>query len=330
MKILIREGSSARNFEKLYPLIDRYPGSVMLCTDDYHPDDLMKGHIDRLIRRGLKAGLNFFNLYRAASLNPALHYRLGSGILRPGDPADFIVADRTGGFTVLATYINGAAVFSDGKVAAELPEPRQVNSFGAVPVAPSDLAILGGTGLYRVIRVFDGELVTGSETAQLSAAYGVVEPDLIHDILKIVVVNRYRPVKPSVAWIRGFGLKTGAIASSIAHDSHNVIGVGCSDREIADAVNLVIAHHGGIAVAGKDVAEILPLPVAGLMSTGDAQETGARYGELSDLARGLGSPLQAPFMALSFMSLLVIPHLKIGDRGLFNCDTFEFTDLKVE
>jgi len=330
MKVLIREGSSARNFDQLYQLIDKYPGMIMLCTDDYHPDDLINGHIDQLIRRGVAAGVNFFNLYQAASINPMMHYQLPIGMLRPGDPADFIVASGVDPFQVIATYINGEPLFMEGKVEVDLPPIDMLNAFHALPVNPADLEVKGQTGLYRIIRASDGELITGSEIAHLVANHGVVSADLKQDILKIVVLNRYKPAKPSVGWISGFGLKRGAMASSIAHDSHNIIAVGTSDAEIAVAINKIIFYKGGIVATESGISEILPLPVAGLMSPDDAGEVGFRYAELTGFVKELGSPLKAPFMALSFMALLVIPHLKIGDRGLFNCDTFEFTDLKAD
>lgn len=330
MKVLIREGSSAKNFDQLYQLIDKYPRMVMLCTDDYHPDDLLNGHIDRLIRRGVSAGVNFFNLYRAASINPIMHYQLQTGMLRTGDPADFIIADAVDPFRVIATYINGEPVFRDGKVDVDLPPVDLLNAFHALPVNSADLEVTGQTGLYRIIHAWDGELITGSEIAQLIAKEGVVQADLKNDILKIVVLNRYLPAKPSVGWISGFGIKKGALASSIAHDSHNIIAVGTSDEEIAEAVNQIIFHKGGIVITESGMSEIIPLPVAGLMSADEAGEVGLRYAELTGIVRRLGSQLKAPFMALSFMALLVIPHLKIGDRGLFNCDTFEFTDLKAD
>ncbi|MCX6225924.1 MAG: adenine deaminase [Bacteroidia bacterium] len=330
MKVLIREGSSARNFDQLFQVIDKYPGMVMLCTDDYHPDDLMDGHIDRLIRRGVAHGVNFFNLYRAAGINPVEHYKLHTGMLRPGDPADFIVVDRLDPFRVTATYINGVPVFQDDRVGVEMPPIALLNLFNAAQVNSADLEIKGQAGFYRIIHAWDGELITGSETAHLIAKDGIVEGDLKHDILKIVVLNRYRPAKPSVGWITGFGIKKGAIASSIAHDSHNIIAVGTSDEEIAEAINQIIFYKGGIVVTESGISHILPLPIAGLMSQDSAAEVGFRYAELTGIVRGFGSSLKAPFMALSFMALLVIPHLKIGDKGLFNCDTFEFTDLKAD
>jgi adenine deaminase len=330
MKVLIREGSSARNFDQLVTLIDRYPDMVMLCSDDLHPDDLLKGHIDRLIRRGLEAGMDFFNLYRAASLNPVEHYGLETGLLQPGDPADFIISSGVEPFRVTSTYLNGEAVFKDSTVHFELPAVRALNQFQAVPVLAEDLVVKGETGNYRVIRAYDGELLTGAETTRMLSENGVVEPDLSQDILKIVVLNRYVREKPAIAWISGFGLKKGAMASSIAHDSHNIIAVGTSDKEIAAVINQIILHQGGISASDSGMVKTLPLPVAGLMSLAEAGEVGVRYAELSRWAKELGSTLKAPFMALSFMALLVIPHLKIGDRGLFNCDTFEFTDLKAD
>jgi adenine deaminase len=330
MKVLIREGSSARNFGQLYQLIDKYPGMVMLCTDDYHPDDLLTGHIDRLIRKGITGGVNFFNLYRAASINPVVHYQLHSGMLRPGDPADFLIADSLDPFHVTATYINGEPRFNDSQVLAEMPEIELLNAFQAVMIKPAELEIKGQTGHFRVIRVWDGELITGSEIAHLVANNGVVMGDLKQDVLKIVVVNRYTQAKPAIGWISGFGLKKGAMASSIAHDSHNIIAVGTSDIEIAQAINHVIINKGGIVATQSGHYEMLQLPVAGLMSTDDATLVGTAYASLTRLVKSLGSPLKAPFMALSFMALMVIPHLKIGDKGLFNCDTFEFTDLKAD
>ncbi len=330
MKVLIREGSSARNFEQLYPLIDKYPDMVMLCSDDYHPDDLMTAHLDRLIRRGVDSGINFFNLYRAASLNPVAHYQLHTGMLNPGDPADFIIAEGVDPFRVKATYIGGVPVFCEGKVEALLPDVELLNAFHAPAIMPADLEVKGESGKYKVIRVWDGELLTGSETAQLTPSEGVVPGDVKRDILKIVVLNRYKLAKPAVAWISGFGMKSGALASSIAHDSHNIIAVGTSDQEIADAINQIISNRGGITVTLEGMGKTLPLPVAGLMSTDTAMEVGAKYGELSTLAKSLGSDLKAPFMALSFMALLVIPHLKLGDRGLFDCDKFQFTTLTAD
>jgi len=329
MKVLIREGSSARNFDQLIRLIDRYPDKVMLCSDDLHPDDLLNGHLDRLIRRGVEAGVNFFNLYRAASLNPISHYQLNTGTLKPGDPADFIVAAAVDPFRVVSTIVNGKAVFRDDRDHTELPALTPLNNFHAKPILPKDLGIIGESGLYKIIQAYDGELLTDTKTAHLVANDGIVMNDLKHDILKIVVINRYEPSKPALGWITGFGLSDGALASSIAHDSHNIIAVGTSDTALADAINLIIRHSGGISAVGRDKSACLPLPVAGLMSVENAKTVGTQYAELSAFAKTLGSSMKAPYMALSFMALLVIPHLKISDKGLFDGETFTFTDLKA-
>jgi adenine deaminase len=328
MKILIREGSSARNFDALAPLIDEFPDLVMLCTDDFHPDDLLQGHIDRLIRQGLGKGLDFFNLYRAASLNPSSHFGLRSGTLCPGDPADFVVVE-TDPFKVCATWINGAEVFREGAAFPELYEVVPQNVFRAKPVTAGELEVRGESGDYRVIGATDGELLTEALIKRMGSRNGLVYSNISDDILKLAVINRYAQSPPAIAWITGFGLQQGALASSIAHDSHNIIAVGTSDEELAAAINAVIAGNGGIAVTGADGTTALSLPVAGLMSTMPAREVGEKYAELSRLAGTLGSPMKAPFMTLSFMALLVIPHLKLSDLGLFDCDTFRLTTLKV-
>ncbi|MDD4644863.1 MAG: adenine deaminase C-terminal domain-containing protein, partial [Bacteroidales bacterium] len=258
------------------------------------------------------------------------HYQLETGMLRPGDPADFVVASGADPFQVTATYIDGKPVFREGMVEAGNPEVVPLNAFQAKPIKSADLEIRGTEGLYRVIRAYDGELLTDSGTIYLTVNDGVVQNNIEKDVLKIVVLNRYADARPALGWISGFGLKTGAMASSIAHDSHNIIAVGTSDEEIAAAINQIICHRGGVVATEQGAAEVLPLPVAGLMSTEDAETVGTRYAEISEWVKKMGSPLQAPFMALSFMALLVIPHLKIGDRGLFNCDTFSFTELKAD
>ena len=330
MKVLIREGSAARNFDALWPLIGTNPESVMLCTDDFHPDDLAEGHIDRLIRKGLQKGLDFFDLYQAASLNPIRHYHLNVGLLRANDPADFILVDDLDRFHVSSTWINGTRVAGEGASQSRLPEIIPVNRFEAQAVDPADLAVRGEEGMYRVIRAFDGELVTEHKIRKLTENQGYIMPDIRNDILKIVVINRYGPGVPSIGWIEGFGLKKGAMASSIAHDSHNLIAVGTDDKELSGAINLIIRNKGGISVFSENEGEILPLPVAGLMGMDTVTETGQKYRMLTEQARAMGSELKAPFMTLAFMALLVIPHLKIGDAGLFDGDRFSFVSLKAQ
>jgi len=330
MKILVREGSAARNFEALWPLIDKYPESVMLCTDDFHPDNLAEGHIDRLIRTGLDKGLDFFNLYRAASMNPVKHYGLDIGLLQPGDRADFIQVSDFRNFRVIATWIAGTCVYGRNASEKALPEIQIANRFVSEPVDAEALRISGETGRYRIIEAYDGELITGAAIEEMTAFEGIIMADPSRDILKIAVINRYRQAPPAIGLIRGFGLKSGAIASSIAHDSHNIVAVGTDDGFLAEAINLVIAHKGGISMAGHGLSECLPLPVAGLMSTLSVGETGALYRRITRVARESGSELKAPFMTLAFMSLLVIPSLKLGDKGLFDGDSFRFIPLKVE
>ncbi|MFH0761472.1 MAG: adenine deaminase [Bacteroidota bacterium] len=330
MKILIREGSDAKNFEVLWPLISKYPDRVMLCTDDFQPDELAKGHIDRFIRRGLAKGLSFFDLYQAGSLNPVAHYGIPVGTLKEGDKADFILVDDLNEFHVLSTWIRGISIYGPDAEPIKLPDIQILNRFEAQPVNPDDLRILGKGGLFNVISAYDGGLITEAKKIQLTENKGVINYSLNRDILKIVVINRYEPAVPSVAWIQGFGIRQGAMASSIAHDSHNVIAVGTNDETLARAINLVIRNRGGIAVCSDTFEDCLPLPVAGLMSIMSVEETGRRYRELTERVRSLGSMLQAPFMTLSFMALLVIPHLKIGDGGLFDSDRFRFIPLRAE
>jgi len=325
MKILIREGSSARNFEALWPLIDEFPDSVMLCTDDTHPDDLIKGHINLLVKRALAKGCELFNVLRAVSLNPKQHYRLKFGLLQPDDSADFVVVDDLQRFNVLETYIGGEKVAERGVSYLRHETTEPINNFNATAKTPADFRVPHGNDI-RIIQAIDGQLITesfdfhfASETVPLNNAL------VANDVLKIVVVNRYSDAPPAIAFINGFGLKRGAIASSVAHDSHNVIAVGTDDESICEAVNAVIRHKGGLAVCDGANTESLPLPVAGLMSLDDAKTVGEKYEVLDRQAKALGCTLRAPFMTLSFMALLVIPKLKLSDKGLFDAVSFRFT-----
>lgn len=331
MLILIREGSAARNLEALHPLLDRHPGRTMLCTDDLHPSELVHGQIDRLVARAVAYGHDVFTVLTAACLTPQDHYGLDLGRLRPGDPFTAVLLDDLRDFRPRRTWIDGRLVAADGTSLLPRVTARPLNRFAAAPVRPGDLGVPAsaesGSTSCRVITVTDGDLLTGSVRVDLAVREGVVQPDPAGDVLLITVVNRYRPAPPAVAFIRGFGLVRGAIASSVAHDSHNVIGVGTDADSLARAVNAVIEHRGGFAVA-DDTVEVLPLPVAGLMSDRPAEEVAESYQALLDRVRTrLGSPLQAPFGTLSFMALLVVPSLKVSDRGLFDGDRFAFTDV---
>jgi adenine deaminase len=329
MKILIREGSAARNFDALIELLPRYYDCLMFCSDDKHPDTLLLGHINQLVQRAVALGYSVFEVLQVACLNPVAHYKLPVGQLRLGDPADFIVVNNLTEFAVQQTYLDGVLVAENGQCLVPAAPVTLVNNFHAQPVQADALAIAAPASqpLTPVIECFDGQLITARRDLALPAAEGYIQPDLAQDILKLVVLNRYTPAAPpAVAFIKGFGLKVGALASSVGHDSHNITAVGVDDESLARAINLVVAAQGGLAAVGPAGAEqVLPLPVAGLMSDRPGPEVAAAYSTLDDFAKiQLGSGLQAPFMTLSFMALLVIPSLKLSDKGLFDGDKFEF------
>lgn len=336
MKILIREGSSARNFETLHRLIDEYPDSVMLCTDDSHPDTLVhEGHIDKLLRRGREKGLDIHNLIRAAVINPVEHYGLNVGLLHEGDPADFIIVNDLKSFNVLKTFIDGNCVYENGKVLFSVEKAPAKNTFNREKISIDDVKLslpasennVGQMKKIRVIVAQDGELVTGHELALPKLENGNLVSDPARDILKMVVLSRYANDPVQIGFIKNIGLKKGAVASSIAHDSHNIIAVGVTDEDIVRVVNRLVENRGGIAVGTTENLLDLPLEVSGLMSTLDGEEVAARYQQLNEEARKLGTSLMSPFMTLSFMSLLVIPELKLGDKGLFDVTKFEFVEL---
>lgn len=325
MKILIREGSAAKNFDALHPLIDLYPNDLMFCSDDRHPDDLLRGHIDAMVRRAVAAGHDLFDVLRIACLNPIEHYGLDVGRLRVGDKADFIEVADLKEFAVLRTVIDGTTVAENGEPLLSSLAVTPLNTFHATPKCAADFAAPCAER-NEVIGAIDHELITRELSASLPCdADRHSGYDIDGDILKIAVINRYEEKAPAVAYIHGFGLKSGAIASSVAHDSHNIIAVGCSDEAIARAVNLIVSSHGGVSAAGEGEEVLLPLDVAGIMSSGDAFEVARRYEEISRFVIAcLGSTLGTPFMTLSFMALLVIPELKLSDRGLFDGRSFHF------
>jgi adenine deaminase len=320
MKIQIRQGSASRNFEELHPIIGTHPDQVMFCTDDAHPDMLVKGEIDYHVRRSLELGYDLFDVLRIASKNPVDHYGLPVGLLRPGDSADFIIVNNLVDVDILETWIHGKQVAAKGETLIEsVATGTPINNFGANPITTADI-VRQDTGQVRVIVAHDGLIVTSEEILSPADA----------DVLKIVVVNRYHDAPPAVAYIKGFGLKKGALASSVAHDSHNIVAVGVSDDDIVNAINGVIEYKGGLAVSSEESTEVIALPVAGLMSEDDAFQVAERYTAIDSLVKQFGSALQAPFMTLSFMALLVIPDLKLSDKGLFDGRTFQFVDVAVE
>ncbi len=325
--IAIREGSAARNFDALWPLINRYPAKCMFCSDDKHPDDLLEGHINQLVTRAVQNGCNVMHALQVACLNPVRHYDLDVGLLQVGDPADFVMVENLKDFRVRETYLEGQLVAKDGESFVEPQTAETVNCFNT-PTISRDALVLPATGTQiRVIDVLDGQLVTNFFEAAAHVVDGFAVSDPSNDILKIVVVNRYENAAPSIGFVRGFGLRSGALASSVAHDSHNVIAVGVTDEELMSAINGVMTNRGGLSVAANDNVEVLPLPIAGLMSPDACEEVGGRYAELSELVTQLNSSLRAPFMTLSFLALPVIPELKITDRGLFAVHKSQFVSV---
>ena len=329
MKILIRCGSAADDGAALLPLLDSSPESCMLCSDDLHPDDLCRGHIDLTVRRAIAAGHSPMAAIRAATLNPSRHYGLGIGLIQPGDPADLIEVGNLERFEVRRTWIDGQLVAERGvSLLPRLPADTP-NRFEAAPKEPRDFRLPAPGGVVRAIVAREGSLLTGEERAVPKVEAGYIVADPSADILKIAVVNRYRDAPPAVGLVRGFGIASGAIASSVAHDSHNIVAIGADDADLAAAVNEVILTRGGLCVVRGNEKLSLPLPIAGLMCGLEFLEAGERYSALNARARQLGSRLRAPFMTLSFMALLVIPKLKLGDRGLFDGERFEFVPLAV-
>jgi len=335
MKILVREGSAAKNFEALIPLLNDHPDEMMFCSDDKHPDSLVAGHINQLCARAAAKGIPVFNILKAACINPVLHYRMPVGLLRSGDPADFVLLEDLTHFKVLATYIDGIKVAENGKSLISYDRKNDstpINRFQCNPKKPEDFvftsAELGrqdedGRFIY-VIEALDGQLITRQLKAAIEEGDHILSSNTDQDVLKIVVVNRYFDAPVAKAFIKNIGLRKGAIASSVAHDSHNIVAVGVDDDSICRAVNLVIAERGGVSCASPDADIVLPLPVAGLMSEENGYEIAEAYTAVDSMAKSLGSSLKAPFMTLSFMALLVIPHLKLSDKGLFDGDQFKF------
>lgn len=323
MKILIREGSAAKNFNALIGLMHDHADRLMFCSDDKHPDSLVLGHINDLCARAVALGHDVFNVLRAACINPVEHYRMPVGQLREGDLADFILVSDLKEFRVKSTWIRGQRVAEEGRsLIASVPADRP-NKFACTPKRPADFRVPERADDLLVIEALDGQLITPKKWVPPTIAQGVCVCDPSKDLLKIAVVNRYRDAAPAVGWITNFGLKRGAIAGSVAHDSHNIVAVGTNDGDLCAAINLVIAEKGGISLADGRHHRVLPLQVAGIMSNADAHTVADAYATMDREAMGLGSTLAAPYMTLSFMALLVIPHLKMSDRGLFDGDAFQ-------
>jgi adenine deaminase len=327
MKVQIREGSAARNFDALSGLIDSYYENLMFCSDDKHPDDLQLGHINQLVVRAIAGGHDVFKVLQIACINPIEHYKLEIGQLRVGDFADFIEVTDLQNFDVLSVWVQGKKVAENGASYIPSKEVTLINRFAISGLNASDLAFYSDTDTVNVIQVKEGELVTNRIIGKALLVDGKLLSNVETDVLKLVVVNRYSPHKPAVAFISQFGFRGGAIASSVAHDSHNIIAVGVSDEDIYAAIQLVIDKRGGLSFAHGDDKDALPLPVAGLMSNQPWEKVSEDYRKISAKVAELGCHLKAPYMSLSFMALLVIPSIKLSDQGLFDADKFEFMDV---
>ena len=328
IKIQIREGSAAKNFDDLFEVALKKPEMVMFCSDDKHPDDLQIGHINLLLKRAIEKGMNPMVALKICCLNPIQHYKLNVGLLQKGDAADFIVIDNFENLNILFTYIKGEKVAENGKSLIKVDEINNTpNIFNVLPLDIEDVKIKAETSKIKVIEVEDGQLYTKMSIENALILDGNVISDLDKDVLKMVVLNRYMPSKPAIGFIKNIGLKRGAMASSIAHDSHNIVAVGTNDEDIVNAINAIIFEKGGISVSEKGKTKTLALPIAGLMSDKDVAEVASKYESIHLQAKALGSELKAPFMTLSFMSLLVIPELKLSDKGLFDGQKFAFTNL---
>lgn len=329
MKIQIREGSAANNFNSLIDIIKDFPEKVMFCTDDAHPHELINGHINRLVKRAINLGYNILDVIKAATLIPARHYNLEVGMLQENDPADFIIIDNFKDFNILKTYIDGVLVAENGKPLLPKVNIGTINNFVAEKVTADDFKVTDKGKDINIIGVINGELLTEKFVGRTKAVNGDLVSDTENDILKITVINRYENKKAAVAFIKNFGLKRGALASSVAHDSHNIVAIGCSDEALAEAINMIIENKGGFAVYDEEVKMCLPLPVAGIMTNDDAFKVADDYLKIKNLAKSLGSPLSDPFMTMEFMALLVIPKLKLSDKGLFDCERFELIELQA-
>ena len=330
MKVLIREGSAARNLEELKDLIQTHPGMVMLCSDDLHPEMLLKGHINKIVAKLICEEYDLFDVIRSCTINPARHYNIKAGLLQTGDPGDFIVVDDYNSMNVLETWIDGKKVYDRGRILFSYEGAKPLNKFNCSEIDKVKIEVKNEGARLRIIEALDGDLITKEQIVNQWCSGDLIEPDIQNDILKIVVKDRYNNTPPSVGFIKGFGLKKGAFAGSVAHDSHNIICIGTNDKDIVNAINQIVTMKGGLAVADGKTISPLSLPVGGIMSDQPVEKVAAAYENLSEIVRSLGCRMSAPFMTLSFMALLVIPELKLSDKGLFDGKKFCFVPLFVE
>ena len=327
MEVLIREGSAAKNFETLSPLLEESPDHVMFCSDDKHPNDLAIGHINLEVKRALAKGYPLMHVLRACTVNPIMHYKLDVGLLQTGDPADFIIVDNLSDFTILETYIDGNKVAERGRTLIGSVKETPINRFDIQKIMAEDIRVISQGGKIKVQQALDGQLITKLELMNPSLVNGNIVSDPINDVLKMVVKNRYNEAPAAIGFISNIGLKKGAIASCVAHDSHNIVAVGVDDDSIAKAINLIVENKGGISLVDADQQIVLPLPFAGIMSGDDGYFVAKKYDWMDKKVKEMGSKLTAPYMTLSFMALLVIPELKLSDKGLFDGTKFAFTSI---
>ena len=327
MKILIREGSAAKNFEALIPLLEENYQRIMFCSDDKHPDNLVEGHINLLVKRALAKGNDLYKVLQAACINPVEHYNMNIGLLQKNDPADFIVIDNTEDFNIQQTWIRGELVAENGISNIPKVQNTVINNFDCQPKTANQFKIEIKGSKVQMMEALDGQLITNLLSYDSALIDNPNQSNIEEDILKVTVVNRYKEEAPAVGYIKNIGLKEGAIASSVGHDSHNIIAVGVDDDSIAKAVNLIIEAKGGVSAVGNGQEQLLELPVAGIMSEKDGYEVAEAYSKIDAFAKSLGSPLDSPFMTLSFMALLVIPKAKMSDLGFFDGESFKFIDV---
>ena len=330
VNILIREGSAAKNFDALIGLLKIYPEKIMFCSDDKHPDALVLGHINHLLHRAVKVGCRPMDAIRAATLNPVKHYQLKNGLLQIGDAADFIIVKDLEDFQVLETWIKGQKIAAKGKTLIPSHPAKRINNFNCNYLGVDDIRLEPESNFISVIEVHDGQLITGSSQAEILTENNNVISNVNNDVLKLVVLNRYQSnTKPAIGFVKNFNLREGAMASSVAHDSHNIIALGTDDESIVRAINLVIEEQGGISYVGPNDHSVIPLPIAGLMSDHDGYEIAEAYQSIDLEIKKSGCTLNAPYMTLSFLALLVIPELKLSDLGLFDGKAFRFKNLFI-
>jgi adenine deaminase len=328
MKIMLRRSSASNDFVNLLPLLNKHASNAMFCTDDCHPDDLIRGYIDAMVKTALQKGYDLFDVLQAATATAVRHYGLKVGLLQEGDAADFIVVDNLTDFNVIKTVIDGKTIWDGKQLFIEDLDETPINQFFINTISKEQIAVPVLSGVVNGIEIIPDSLLTKRFLWKVKPDEISINSSVEEDVLKIVVLNRYQKASPAVGFIKGFGLKEGAIAGSIAHDSHNIIAVGVDDYSIVKAVQLIQESRGGLAVVNGTFTDVLPLPVAGLMSTLSAEETANKYTQLVDATRAMGCQLHSPFMTMAFMALLVIPEIKIGDKGLFDVTTFQLIELQ--